>query len=205
MFSYLIGISGGSASGKTSFIQALSQLFDNEELCILSQDNYYKEKFEQECDENGKINFDLPNCIDMKSFLNDIRQLKAGKSIRRKEYQFQLEGNDTREIITNPSPVIIVEGLFLLHFEEIFNELDLKIFIDAQDSIKLQRRLERDIKERGVPREQVIYQWENHVLPSFHKYLAPFRDEADIIINNNEHFLTSLQVISDHIKIILNK
>lgn len=203
MFSYLIGISGGSASGKTSFIQSLRKLFDETELCLISQDNYYKESHLHEKDENGHINFDLPECIDMQAFLEDLKSLKEGKTVRRKEYLFQLEGHEPEDIVIHPAPVVIVEGLFILHYREIFSELNLKIFIDADESLKLRRRIDRDIKERGVTREHVIYQWENHVKPSYRKFLEPYKNESDIIVNNNEHFLTSLRVITDHIKTII--
>lgn len=202
--SYLIGISGGSASGKTSFIRALRGIFDENQVSLLSQDNYYLDPRAHEPDENGQINFDLPGCIDIPAFLSDIQLLKKGAPVSRKEYVFQLEGQESAEISVNPAPVIIVEGLFILHVRELFDEFNLKLFIDAEDAIKLSRRLDRDTRERGVSSEQVMYQWQNHVLPAYRKYLEPYKNESDIIINNNEHFRTSLQVITDHIKRILN-
>ncbi|MDX5321814.1 MAG: uridine kinase [Bacteroidota bacterium] len=201
--SYLIGISGGSASGKTSFIRAIREWFSTSEISLISQDNYYKEAHLHERDAQGHINYDLPECIDIPAFLDDLQALKKGQAIHRKEYLFQLEGREPEDIHVEPAPVIIVEGLFILHFREIFQELDLKIFIDADESIKLSRRIERDVRERGVSRDHVIYQWENHVKPSYRKFLEPYKNESDIIINNNEHFLTSLRVISDHIKNII--
>ncbi len=201
--SYLVGISGGSASGKTSFIKALREHFTEEELGLISQDNYYLPSSHHVKDENGQINYDLPECIDMSAFLDDIQSLKKGKSISIKEYAFQNEVDKHSTIHIQPAPVIIVEGLFLMHFNEISSELNLKLFIDADESIKLSRRVDRDIAERGISREQVLYQWENHVKPSYRKFLEPYKNESDIIINNNEHYLTSLGVITDHIKTIL--
>lgn len=202
--SYLIGISGGSASGKTSFIHALREVFAENQLGLLSQDNYYLQPQFHEKDENGQINYDLPRCIDFPAFLGDVQALKKGMSVQRKEYLYQLEGHEPLEIQINPAPVIIVEGLFILHERKLFDELDLKLFIDADDSIKFKRRLDRDTRERGINREQVIYQWENHVQPAYRKYLEPYKNESDIIINNNQHFRTSLKVITDHIKRILH-
>ncbi len=201
--SYLVGISGGSASGKTSFIHALREHFLEEEVGLISQDNYYHPADYHTRDENGHVNYDLPQCIDMNAFLSDIQKLKQGIPIEIEEYVFQKEVEQKRKIRIQPAPVIIVEGLFLMHFNDIADELHLKIFIDADESIKLRRRIDRDIAERGVSREQVLYQWENHVKPSYRKFLEPYKNASDIIINNNEHYLTSLGVITDHIKTIL--
>ncbi|HCS20191.1 MAG TPA: hypothetical protein DIW47_06455 [Bacteroidetes bacterium] len=87
---------------------------------------------------------------------------------------------------------------------ELFDALDLKLFIDAEDPVKLRHRLDCDTRERGISSEEVMYQWENHVQPAYRKYLEPYKNESDIIINNNEHFRTSLLVITDHIKPILH-
>lgn len=201
--SYLVGISGGSASGKTSFIKALREHFSEEEVGLISQDNYYRAASCHAKDENGHINYDLPECIDMPNFLHDIQQLKLGKPVELLEYAFQNEMAEHNRISIMPAPIIIVEGLFIMHFNEIADELNLKIFIDADESIKLRRRVDRDIAERGISREQVLYQWEHHVKPSYRKFLEPYKNDSDIIINNNEHYLTSLGVITDHIKTIL--
>jgi len=201
--SYLVGISGGSASGKTSFIKALRERFSEDEVVLISQDNYYHSAAFHEKDENGHINYDLPKCIDMEAFLQDIKRLKSGQSIEIAEYTFQKEVTEQTIIRIQAAPIIIVEGLFLLHFNEIADELNLKLFIDADESIKLRRRIDRDVLERGVSREQVLYQWENHVKPSYRKFLEPYKNASDIIINNNEHYLTSLEVITDHIKNLL--
>lgn len=195
---YLVGITGGSASGKTAFIQSLKTAFNSEDLCLISQDNYYKEKDQQPLDENGHINYDLPDCIHVENFLGDIDKLKRGESIFQKEYLFQLEGQEPNEIELKPAPIIVVDGLFIFYFQEILEQLDLKIFIDASEPLKLARRLKRDTAERGVPEEHVLYQWEKHVLPAYTNFLLPYKDAADIVVNNNEHFLTSLEVIIHH-------
>ncbi|MHB1279608.1 MAG: uridine kinase family protein, partial [Bacteroidia bacterium] len=183
---------------------ALRDHFTENQVGLLSQDNYYLQAHFHEKDENGQINYDLPRCIDLPAFLGDVRALKKGISVRRKEYVYQLEGHEPADIRVDPAPVIIVEGLFILHVRALFDELDLKLFIDADDPVKLKRRLDRDTRERGISSEQVMYQWENHVQPAYRKYLEPYKNESDIIINNNEHFRTSLNVITDHIKRILH-
>lgn len=194
---YLVGISGGSASGKTSFLRSLRTRFSEDQLCIISQDNYYKLKFNHSLDENGHINFDLPECVDLDAFAEDLSKLHHGETITRHEYLFQHENQQGELLTFHPAPIIVCEGLFIFYYERIFKQFDLKIFISAEEEIALERRLKRDVAERNISEEFVLYQWKNHVLPSYRKYLLPFMAQADLIINNNTHFNTSLQVISD--------
>ena len=203
---YLVGISGGSASGKTMFLQSLKAHFNNHELCIVSQDNYYKLAYEHTRDENGHINFDLPECIDLNDFARDIASLHRGESIQRHEYRFQHENQKGPLLTFNPAPIIVCEGLFIFYHSDLFNQFDLKIFINADEEIALSRRLKRDVAERNISEAFVLYQWKNHVLPSFQQYLLPFMAKADIIINNNIHFQNSLQVVSSFLsqKVQLN-
>jgi uridine kinase len=202
---YLVGITGGSASGKTRFIKELGALFHQEEVCILSQDNYYKPATNHVRDENGHINFDLPECIDLDAFYADIITLGRGEIVKRREYRFQHEQQLGDWMVFNPAPIIIVEGLFIFYRQDIFNLFDLKIFIDAQDEIKLNRRMSRDTAERNITAEFVLYQWENHVMPAYRQYLLPYKEKADLIINNNSHFQNSLRVVEDHFKVWLEK
>ncbi len=197
---YIVGIAGGSASGKTSFIKDLKARFKTTELSIISQDNYYLPKEKQELDENGIINFDLPQSIDREKFASDMKCLIGGDPIACKEYTFNVNPQSAINIITNPSPIIIMEGLFVFHYQEIRDLLNLRVYIDVRDSIKLERRINRDIKERGYPEKEVKYQWENHVVPSYKKYLRPYRDDAHVIITNNHHYSKGLEVLTDHLK-----
>lgn len=198
---YLVGISGGSASGKTSFLNALTERFGERELCIVSQDNYYKLAYEHKRDENGHINFDLPDCVDLDAFAVDLQKLRMGLPIQRHEYRFQHEDQKGDLLTFHPAPVIVCEGLFVFYYERIFRQFDLKIFVNAEEEIALQRRLKRDVAERNISEEFVLYQWKNHVLPAYRKYLLPFMAQADLIINNNTHFENSLQVIADFLYI----
>ncbi|RYD80720.1 MAG: uridine kinase [Sphingobacteriales bacterium] len=201
---YLIGIAGGSASGKTYFLQSIRKVFPDNEVCIISQDDYYRPMIEQFVDENGEINYDLPESIDYDTFFADIEKLAGGKSIRKNEYTFNNPNAAPKTIDFYPAPIIVVEGLFILHIANIKKMLDLKIFMDSRDDIKLNRRLERDTKERGYPKETILYQWHNHVYPAYKQYLLPYKDEADIIITNNYAFDKGLELIIDHIQSILN-
>lgn len=201
---YLVGITGGSASGKTRFLESLEKIFAPHELCILSQDHYYRSAEFHIRDENGEVNYDLPECIDYARFISDLEALGRGETIEIKEYLFQQTDVEPRLLKFYPARVIVIEGLFIFYFEEIFKLLDLKVFIDAADDVKLQRRIKRDTTERGIPYEQVLYQWTNHVLPAYEKYLLPFKNASDMIVNNNEHFNNSLKVLENHFRHILH-
>lgn len=201
---YLIGIAGGSASGKTYFLQSIRKVFPNNEVCIISQDDYYRPAAEQSVDENGEINFDLPESINTEAFIQDVATLSGGEVVSKQEYMFNQPGVVGKTIEFHPAPVIVVEGLFILHIEKIKKMLDLKVFMDSRDDIKLNRRLERDSRERGISREMILYQWHNHVYPSYKRFLLPYKDEADIIITNNYAFDKGLELIIDHIHSVLN-
>ncbi len=197
---YLVGISGGSASGKTSFLKALREQFSMQELCMVSQDNYYKLAYEHQKDENGHTNFDLPDCVDLDAFAKDIERLSKGETVYRHEYLFQHENQQGELLTFTPAPIIICEGLFIFYHERIFSQFDLKIFIKAEEELALQRRIARDVAERNISENFVLYQWQNHVKPSYERYLLPFMAQSDMIINNNTHFGTSLTVITSFLK-----
>jgi uridine kinase len=200
---YLVGITGGSAMGKTHFLNSLKKLFNTEELCVISQDNYYKLAYEHKLDEEGNINFDLPECIDLEAFAEDLEKLHNNETIFRNEYLFQHENQVGPLLTFKPAPIIVCEGLFIFYSEAIRKQFDLKIFIQADESIALNRRLKRDSAERNIPTDYIHYQWKNHVMPAYQKFLLPFMPQADIIVNNNEHFENSLKVLDDHFRMII--
>lgn len=199
----LIGISGGSGSGKTSFIRSLRNKFQETNLCIISQDDYYLPRELQVNDENGVKNFDLPESIDIEAFVGDIHKLQQGHAIERMEYSFNNELAKPKTLHFNPAPVIVVEGLFVFHIKEIFKSLDLSIIINAKPSDKIIRRILRDQKERNYPLEDVLYRYKHHVMPSFERYIEPYIDDVDLIINNNASYEKGSMVVSAFIESVL--
>jgi uridine kinase len=202
---YIIGVTGGSGSGKTSFIRKLKAKFSDEELCIISQDDYYKERNKQLKDENDVRNFDLPTSILSDEMLKDLLRLEKGEEIRRKEYVFNNEKAVPKELVFKSAPIIIVEGLFVFHHRGLREKCDLKLFVEAKDNLKVIRRIKRDRMERNYPLEDVLYRYEHHVLPAFEKFIEPYKEEADLIINNDQDFDIALSVIAGFIRSLLSE
>lgn len=198
--SYTIGITGGSGSGKTFFLKNLEDRFTSNELCLISQDHYYHPREMQQHDDRGIKNFDLPESIDYKQFQQDIQTLKRGEILKKKEYTFNNPSVTPKILEFKPAPVIIVEGLFVQYFPEIEKELDLKIFIEAKDHVKLSRRIKRDKEERGYDLQDVLYRYENHVMPVYETLIKPLKHRADIVIPNNSHFNRALDFLTLAIK-----
>lgn len=191
----IVGISGGSGCGKTYILNKLIHEYPDAEICLLSQDHYYKPLHTHALDENGSVNWDLPEGINEEALFADIMQLIAGKQVEKWEYTFNHPELEPSLMLFKPAPILVVEGLFVFHLKRIAGLLDLRVFIEAGETLRLERRIIRDMAERSLSREQILYQWKYHVKPAYEHYLAPYIDSADITILNEtgEPSLTELQ------------
>ena len=196
---YVVGVAGGSGSGKTTLVRSLCAALPAGMVCRVSQDDYYYPKADQYIDPNGKVNFDLPTAVDLDGLARDLRTLVSGDSIFKKEYTFNNDAKEPKLIELRPAPVILVEGLFVLHHEPIRELFDLRIFIDASEGAQLDRRLKRDSMERGYGTEDILYQWTNHVLPAYRNYLLPHRHLCDLHVVNESGFDRGVKVLRDHL------
>lgn len=197
---FVIGISGGSASGKSLFLKSLVNHFTKEQICLISQDNYYKSNEYIPRDENNVPNYDLPVCIDFDLYSSHLRKLVKGEEVEHIEYNFNQANKEKKTFVLSPAPIIVVEGLFVFYDKELAKQLDLKVFIDAKEKIKIARRIHRDSKERGIDLDMVMYQWKNHVKPTYKSYIKPTKRKADLVINNNENFENGLWVLTTFIQ-----
>ena len=197
---FIVGITGGSASGKTSFLKGVLNAFTDDQICLISQDNYYLSRDVIPVDDQGIHNFDLPETIDHHLYAQHIGTLRNGEIVTQMEYTFNNPNVVPRLLTFRPAPIIVVEGIFVFHFRELADQMDLKIFIDAKNSIKLERRVKRDAEERGYDLDDVMYRWKYHVKPTYRQFIKPYRAEADIVIPNNNHYQKGLDVVIEFLK-----
>ena len=181
----VFGITGCSASGKSFIVEYLKERIPSSEVSFIFQDNYYKKREDQSKDKKGKYNFDLPSSFLNSELVEDIITLKKGNKVSRKEYNFNNPNIKQENIVVFPRRIIIIEGLFILSDPNIKELIDHKIFIDSKTEIMLDRRIRRDSNMRGYDRIDVEYKFENHVIPSFMKYILPEKNNADFIVENN--------------------
>jgi len=182
---FVVGICGGSGAGKTTLLRRLSESFGGITPSVFSMDNYYHPIEKQALDQNGKVNFDLPGALDQDKLEADLHQLVSGNPIEVKEYFFNTPPNKNVLLTIQPSEVIIVEGLFLFHYQKVFDTLDFSIFVDVDHETQLDRRIYRDQETRGYKRSEIIYQWDHHVLPCYQNYIEPYKEQAHFIFRND--------------------
>jgi len=201
--SFVIGICGGSGSGKTTIVEHIQKLFSSEQVTLLTQDDFYIPREQQVKDENGVVDFDRMTSIDHDAFHDHLVSLIEGRSVSIKEYVFNNENADAQMKTIHPAQIILVEGLFVFNSPKVSKLLDLTVFVDSSDVVKVIRRIKRDQIERNYPLEDVLYRYEHHVLPSYKKYILPHKSAADIVINNNGEIKKAVNILSNLISGIL--
>jgi uridine kinase len=197
---YVVGITGGSGSGKTLFIEKLEDQFQDGEISLLSQDHYYRPIEFQPKDELGIENFDTPDSIDFDHFLRDLQSLIKLQYIEKEEYTFNHRDVIPKSLLIKAAPILLVEGIFSFFSPDLLDLYDYKIFINASEQVKLERRIKRDSLERGYDKKDVVYRFEKHVTPTFKKYIEPLSRKADLVIDNNLSFEKELSLVTSHLK-----
>lgn len=196
---FIVGIAGGSASGKTSVANVISKKLKSD-ITIISLDSYYQGFEEYAFEERVKINFDHPSSFEINLLAEHIRRLRNGQSVDIPVYDFVAYERTDKVRPIEPTPIIIVEGLFVL-FEKNLRELfDLKIFVDCDSDKRLIRRIRRDIIERGRKLESVLFQYENQVKPMHEMFIEPSKQYADIILPEGVGNKRGIKIILDHLK-----
>lgn len=178
----IIGIAGGTGSGKTTIAQELMKHFSNTGISYISHDNYYKDLSKIPPKERKAFNFDHPDSLESKLLASHLSMLKSNEKIQIPIYDFKTHTRTDKTITVEPNPVIIVEGILVLASTEIVKLLDTKIFVDTDDDIRLIRRTQRDIKQRGRTVEGVFQQWQKTVRPMHMQFVEPSKRNADLII-----------------------
>jgi len=196
----IIGIAGGTGSGKTTVVNQIIEELKHEEVDVISQDSYYQDTSHLSFEDRKKINFDHPKSIDFELLAEHLRELRSGESIQQPVYSFK-EHNRTGETIEiQPRKVVIVEGILILTHPEIRELFDIKIYVHADSDARLIRRLKRDIAERGRDLEEVLWRYETTLKPMHQQFIEPTKEFADIIIPTNRYNTVAVDIVQTIIK-----
>jgi uridine kinase len=198
--SLIIGISGGTGSGKTTVAQKILESVSESDVIFIQQDSYYRNINDMPLDMRRKVNFDHPDSIDNALLIQHVRALKRGETVELPIYDFRVHQRRAETLRCEPRPIIIVEGILVFALEELRDEMDIKIFVDTPDDIRFIRRLRRDIAERGRTVDSVIEQYLASVRPMHEQFVEPSKRYADVIIPEGGHNLVSIDLISGKIR-----
>lgn len=179
----LIGIAGGTGSGKSTFTNRIKKQF-GDDVTVIYHDNYYRRRDDIPFEERKKINYDHPDALETDMLIEHIKQLKAGKSVVCPVYDFSVHNRSDKTVVIKPSKVILVEGILVLQNPELCNLLDIKIFVEADADERILRRVLRDVEERGRDLRGIIDQYLTTVKPMHYRFVEPSKAKADIVINS---------------------
>jgi uridine kinase len=191
----IIGIAGGTGSGKTTVVHQIMNELPETEVGIISQDSYYKHNVGMSYEERSNINFDHPRAIDFELLVQQLKDLKAGKTIEQPVYSFVTHNRTDDTVITHPRKVMIVEGILILTNPELRDMFDVKVFVHADSDERLIRRLKRDIAERGRDMEEVLNRYQTTLKPMHQQFIEPTKAFADIIIPNDKYNTVAIDVV----------
>ena len=197
----IIGIAGGSGSGKTTVVREITRRMQSrEDIVVIPQDSYYKDQGHLSLEERQALNFDHPDSIDWKLLVQQLRELKAGHAIDQPTYSYITCTRQPETVHVEPADIIIVEGILIFTCKELMKELDIKVFVDADDDDRLMRVITRDIVERGKNVEWVIDRYTKTVKPMYLQFIAPSKRYADIIVPQGGHNKVAINVLLSGIR-----
>lgn len=182
----IIGIAGGTGSGKTTVVQNILQQLSTEDVIVISQDNYYQDSSHLPYEERIQINFDHPRSIDFDLMVKDLKKLRKGETIQQPIYSFLTHTRTDETLLTPPKSVVIVEGILVLTDVNLRKMFDLKIYVHADSDERLIRRIKRDIQERGRDLDEVISRYQKTLKPMHEQFIEPSKKYADLIIPNEK-------------------
>ena len=191
----IIGIGGGTGSGKTTVVNQIISEFPKGEVQVISQDSYYNDTSHLNYKDRCKINFDHPKSIDFKLLETHLKDLKQGKSVKQPIYSFKTHNRTGNTTLTKPKKVIIVEGILILSDTQLRTIFDIKIFVHADSDERLMRRIKRDLAERGRDLDEVLDRYQTTLKPMHQQFIEPMKAYADIIIPNNNYNTVAVNVV----------
>ncbi len=200
----VLGIAGGTASGKTTVARKLHEAFASR-VAFIDQDSYYRPLDHLSLEERREVNFDHPDAFDSDLLVEHVKALKAGHAIEKPVYDFVSSTRQPRTVTVNPADLILIEGILVMHMDPLRAQMDVKIFVETEDDVRIIRRLTRDIKERGRDFDHVIHQYFAHVRPMHMAFVEPSKRWADIIVPHGGNNDTAIDMLVGAIKARLVK
>ncbi|MBP3349464.1 MAG: uridine kinase [Bacteroidaceae bacterium] len=201
----VIGIAGGTGSGKTTVVRKIVESFCEGEVAVIPQDSYYRDSSHLPLEERLKLNFDEPAAIEWELLVEQLKQLKAGKAIEQPTYSYLTCTRQDETVHVEPRDIVIVEGILILCDEQLRNMLDIKVFVDADSDERLIRVINRDIIERGRTVDMVIERYERVLRPMHMQHIEPTKRYADLIIPQGGHNKVAIEMMKDYISHKLNR
>ena len=195
----VIGIAGGTGSGKTTITRKLMQRFGHE-VSVIYHDNYYKAHHNMPYEERAKLNYDQPDAFDTDQLIEAVRALKKGRSVVCPVYDYSIHDRSEKTITVKPARVVIVEGILIFENKELCDLMDIKVFVDADADVRILRRIVRDVRDRGRSLESVVNQYLSTVKPMHEKYVEPSKRNADIIVPEGGHNKVALELLTEHVR-----
>ena len=200
----VIGIAGGTGSGKTTITRKITERF-GDDVSVIRHDNYYKAHHDMTYEERSKLNYDHPDSLDTWMLADDIKALKEGKEVRCPVYDFTIHDRSGDTELIKPSKVLIVEGILIFADKRLRDEMDIKIYVDTDADVRILRRILRDVKKRGRSLDSVVEQYLNTVKPMHEQFVEPSKKNADIIIPEGGHNMVALDMVMERVKAHINK
>ncbi|EZL26269.1 TPA: uridine kinase [Streptococcus pyogenes ABC020038262] len=201
----IIGVTGGSGGGKTSVSRAILDSFPNARIAMIQHDSYYKDQFHMSFEERVKTNYDHPLAFDTDFMIQQLKELLAGRPVDIPIYDYKKHTRSNTTFRQDPQDVIIVEGILVLEDERLRDLMDIKLFVDTDDDIRIIRRIKRDMMERGRSLESIIDQYTSVVKPMYHQFIEPSKRYADIVIPEGVSNVVAIDVINSKIASILGE
>jgi len=196
----VVGIAGGTASGKTTVTRKVHEALVTSRVAFVDQDAYYRDLGDLSLEDRREVNFDHPDAFDTDLLVAHLTELKAGRAVKKPVYDFVRSTRAAETTTVEPGGVILIEGILVLHLAPIRELLDMKIFVDAEDDVRIIRRLMRDIKERGRDFDHVVSQYFRHVRPMHMGFVEPSKRYADIIVPHGGNNDIAIEMLVNAIK-----
>ena len=201
----IIGIYGGTGSGKTTIVNMIASHFSSNDIEIISQDSYYKDNSDISYEDRCKLNFDHPDAIDFNLLHKHIKNLRKGETVEQPIYDFKIHNRLKKTIQIKPKKILILEGILIMCHAEIRSIFDLKIYINANSKTRMERRIKRDIVERGRSRDEVLKRYIETLKPMHEKFIEPTKIYANYIIENQFNNKLNIDELLEKMKLYLNE